>query len=146
MTALDLLKEAAAVAGALTVLLGALWWLVKPRVVEWFRRTIVQPVQETHRSLTVNGHVSETPTLRDQVDTLTEQGRYLLDRANTNATGISAIRQEQADVRRQLKDHSEESRAAMAIYRRALADQGIHLPVAPGEDGFGIEEEAPPHD
>jgi len=139
MTALDLLKESAAVAGAITVLFGALWWLVKPRVVEWFRRTIVQPVQETHRSITVNGHVSDTPTLRDQVDTLTEQGRYLVGRANTNATGISAIRQE-------LHDHGEASRAAMAIYRRALADQGIHLPVAPGEDGFGIEEEAPPHD
>lgn len=43
-------------------------------------------------------------------------------------------------VARELADHGEQSRAAMGIYRKALADQGIHLPVAPGEDGYGIEE------
>lgn len=44
-------------------------------------------------------------------------------------------------VAEEMKSHGDQSRAAMAIYRKALADQGIHLPVAPGEDGYGEHEE-----
>lgn len=127
MTVWTLVKEAGAIASALAGLLGIVWWLIKPRVVGWVRHQLINPVQETHASITVNGHVSDTPTLRDQVDTL-------MDRSETNATSIGEIRDE-------LRDHGDKSRAAMAIYRAALADQGIHLPVAPGEDGYGLREE-----
>lgn len=135
----EIVREAAAVAGALLALLGMLWWLVKPRAVEWFRREVLQPVRETHQSVTVNGHVSETPTLRDQVDSLRTTAATLIQRADTNAGGIAAIRAE-------LHEHGEAGKTAMAIYRAALADQGIHLPVAPGEDGYGVQESRHRHD
>lgn len=119
MSIWEVVKESAAIAGALVTLGAGMWWLVKPRAVDWFRREVLQPVRETHHSVTVNGHTSEDATLRDQVDTL-------LERAKTNATNITAIRDE-------LTEHGDQSRAAMTIYRSALADQGIHLPIAPGE-------------
>lgn len=135
----EVVKESAAIAGALVTLGAGIWWLVKPRAVEWFRREVLQPVQETHHSVTVNGHQSDEPTLRDQVDSLQDTAQVLIRRAETNAGNIDAIRAE-------LTDHGDKSRAAMAIYRSALADQGIHLPVVPGEDGYGLQEGRHRHD
>lgn len=70
--------------------------------------------------------------------------------AATNRRGIERVGEQVAvvdhkveSVREEIHEHGQQSRNAMAIYRRALSDQGIHLPVAPGEDGYGETEESP---
>jgi hypothetical protein len=42
-------------------------------VLPWIRTHLLEPVQETNRQVTVNGHVSEEPTLKDAVHTLQEK-------------------------------------------------------------------------
>lgn len=54
----------------LAAFVGVIWWLVKPRVVEWFEATLVKPVRETHHQVTVNHHSSKEPTVLDRIDTV----------------------------------------------------------------------------
>lgn len=69
MSAVDWLGAVATAVGLLLGLatLGGL--LVRYALLPWLQTHIVAPVSETRRQVTVNGHVSDTPTLLDRVDT-----------------------------------------------------------------------------
>jgi hypothetical protein len=75
--------------------------------------------------LTNNGGGS----LKDKVEAALASSRAALDSSQTTRGLVQLVADE-------LAGHGRQSRAAMAIYRQALADQGIHLPVAPGEGGY----------
>lgn len=52
-------------------------------VLPWLRTHLLEPVQEANRQVSVNGHVSEEPTLKDSVHTLQDQFKELrMDIAN----------------------------------------------------------------
>lgn len=131
-------KEVASIVSAVLVIAGLFWWLVKPRVQGWIKEQLIQPVQETHRSVTVNGGRNSPPTLRDEVSELRDAARLAVKTGQRNAEQMEIVRSVVEKTREEMKEHGDQSRAAMTIYRKALSDQGIHLPVAPGEDGYGV--------
>lgn len=138
-------KEVASIVSAVLVIAGLFWWLVKPRVQAWVKEQLIQPVQETHRSVTVNGGRNSPPTLRDEVSELRAAATRAVKVGERNAEQMEIVRsvvektrEDLRETRHDMQEHGDQSRAAMTIYRRALSDQGIHLPVAPGEDGYGV--------
>lgn len=52
----------------LGTIVGFLWWLGKPRFVEWIRSELIAPVQATHKQVSENHHDNETPTVLDRID------------------------------------------------------------------------------
>jgi hypothetical protein len=70
-------QDVLAIAGALVALALGLCALagIIGRVVllPWIRTHLLEPVQETNRQVTVNGHTSRDPTLKDSVHSLQEQ-------------------------------------------------------------------------
>lgn len=135
-------EEAAAGVVLLAGVLGALGYIGKRirRVVHIVDR-IEAMVEPTHQ---VVAHELTHNSGSSMKDAVTSLERF----ATTNRRGIERVGEQVAvvdfkvqSVREEIHTHGEQSRAAMAIYRRALADQGIHLPVAPGEDGYGDTEE-----
>lgn len=73
----DVLEVAGAAVGlalGLCALIGiAAKWVVLP----WIQTHVVAPVKETNRQVTVNGHQSRDPTLKDSVHRLQEQYGHL---------------------------------------------------------------------
>lgn len=65
-------------------------------------------------------------------DKVTDLGK----KADANSEAIANVSGLVKLIGSEVAHHGQQSRSAMAIYRKALADQGIHLPVAPGEDGL----------
>lgn len=130
MGALDAVKEGLALGGMLVAVVGAGWWLVKPRAVEWLQRHLIDPVQETHHSVTVNGHTSEEPTLLDRVEGNTQAIRTM--------QGVVQV------VANELARHDREARESVIAYRAALEEQGIHLPLVPAE--LRQRDDDPPED
>lgn len=57
-----------AAGGAISVLI-LLGLAVKYVLVPYLERTLIRPVHDTHRQLSVNKHESDPPTMRDLVDT-----------------------------------------------------------------------------
>lgn len=111
---------------ALTAI-GWVWKRVRKffRFLDRFEAMLSTTAHTVNKELKANSGSS----MKDQVDGLGVQ-------AKTNARaidGLSGLVQLLAD---EVVRHGHQGRAAMAIYRKALADQGIHLPVAPGEDGL----------
>lgn len=123
-------QEATALVVSGAAALGAIGWLFKKargffRGVELAATLLKSTARTVDKELTPNSGSS----IKDQVDRLAVQ-------ANTNADAIADVGGMVRLVADEVARHGHQSRAAMAIYRRALADQGIHLPVAPGEDGL----------
>ena len=54
-------------------ILGAVWWLLKPRVKQWLRREIAEPTQRIQHQVAVNGGRNDPPTLLDEVGRNTQQ-------------------------------------------------------------------------
>jgi hypothetical protein len=123
-------QEATALVVSGMAALGAVGWAFK-RIRRFFRfldraETLLADTARTvDKELTRNGGSS----MKDQVVRLATQ-------ANTNAEAIATVRGLVQLLSGEVAKHGHQSRAALAIYRKALADQGVHLPVAPGEDGL----------
>jgi hypothetical protein len=64
---LAILGAMAGLAVALCVLLG---YFAKFVALPWLREHLVTPIKETQHQVTVNGHVSQDPTLLDKIDSL----------------------------------------------------------------------------
>lgn len=71
MTFSDLVEVAGATVALLLGLCGLVGLFAKFVALPWMREHIATPLAETRRQVTVNGHVSTTPTLLDRVDTAT---------------------------------------------------------------------------
>lgn len=73
MSPVDWLGAVATAVGLLLGLATLIGLAVRYALLPWLQTHIVQPVSETRRQVTVNGHVSATPTLLDRVDTSAAQ-------------------------------------------------------------------------
>lgn len=137
-----------AAAAALVTLGGAaavVWWLVWPRIRGGIEAIVVK-VNETHKSVTVNGGKNNPPTFRDEVSLvaadLTEarkdiQGLIRASAANTR--GIEDLREDVAvathvaeDARDTLAKHVRSGELYLGKVEVVLKDHGIELP--PGDD------------
>ena len=97
----DLVRGAAEMIGALTVLGGALWWLVGPRINAKIE-AVVQKVNETHHNITVNGGKSNPPTFRDEVSILRRQVSAVTEQAAHFAEDMTDLREDMTEVREDL--------------------------------------------
>lgn len=61
------LAQVAAIVTAITVIGGALAWLVWPRFKAFLQSELIEPLHETRQQVKNNGHRHEEPTLRDQL-------------------------------------------------------------------------------
>lgn len=90
MTARDLIEVAGATVGlalGLCALIGiAAKWVVLP----WIQTHVVVPVKETNRQVTVNGHASRDPTLKDSIHTLRDQHTRLSEQYDELRRDIAA--------------------------------------------------------
>jgi hypothetical protein len=69
----DLLLITAAYLGAALTILAFIGWLLKPRVVQWAKANLLDPIKATERAVTVNGNQDpNNPTLKDDVGGLKE--------------------------------------------------------------------------
>lgn len=67
----DVLLQTAAYLAAAAFILGVVGRVLKPWVKTWVEEKILVPLQESHRTLTVNSHKDpDNPTIRDDMDTL----------------------------------------------------------------------------
>lgn len=69
----DLVEVAGATVALMLGLCALIGLAVRFVALPWLRDHIALPLAETRRQVTVNGHVSDTPTLLDRVDTATQQ-------------------------------------------------------------------------
>lgn len=90
-------------------LIGFIWWLGKPRFMEWLRAEVLNPVQETHKQVTVNHHSSTNPTVLDRIDDVHSEVRDL--------------REEQIRVRDDLNTHL--LRSAQSATETSLEQQAM---------------------
>lgn len=81
----DTVRYLILVAGGITAvgtIGGALLWLLKPRIIEWFREEM-QPtrdqVERIHKQVTENHHSNEHPTVLDLLDDVRQDVRKLTD-------------------------------------------------------------------
>lgn len=128
---LTICVTATTLAGGATVF----WWLVKPRLVEWARREVTQPIQETHRSVTVNGGTSTPPTLRDDVVHLRSEVRQIATIAGAHSQRftdlgdrIDDLAELGRDTRDDLARHIDDGTRYLGVVRLALSEQGVDLP------------------
>lgn len=110
--------------------LGAIGWAWK-RVRRFFRF-----LDRAEALLATTARTVDKELTPDSGSSMKDQIGRLATQANTNATAIAGVKGLVQLLSAEVAKHGHQSRAAMAIYRKALADQGIHLPVAPGEDGL----------
>lgn len=113
----------AAAAAGLTYIAKGIRYLV--HAVDQLEKLAKPTYEVTTYELTNNGGGS----MKDKVEAALVNSRAALDSSQTTRGLVQLVADE-------LSRHGRQSRAAMAIYRQALADQGIHLPVAPGEGGL----------
>lgn len=69
----DVVQLAGATVALLLGVCALLGLFAKYVALPWMREHIATPLAETRRQVTLNGHISETPTLLDRVDTATRQ-------------------------------------------------------------------------
>lgn len=123
-----LLNVAAAVT-ATSAAIGAIAYLTK-KLRAAFR--LIDSIETVvGRELTANSGSS----MKDKVDRNTRNVERLTDH-------VVALTTASTEIRGLIAEHHRQSRAALAIYRKGLADQGVHLPIAPGELGYGDTDEA----
>lgn len=91
MTVTELLGAVGAAIGVLLGLatLGGL--LVRYALLPWLQTHIVTPMREVNHQVTVNGHVSATPTLLDRVDTASEAAQELSAQVTELQTGQKSL-------------------------------------------------------
>lgn len=70
---------------AATLFAGLVGLLARLLLLPWLRSELVKPVQETARQVRLNGHVSDPPTLKDDVHALTSDVAELRDDLRTAA-------------------------------------------------------------
>jgi hypothetical protein len=132
-------QEVAAVIVAIAALLGALGYIARwvRNLVHGFDR-LAQLGEKTaatvDRELTKNSGSS----IKDQVGRLPGDVARLDRKVERGGEKLAAA------ILADLDAHSHQGRVAVALWRKALADQGIHLPVVPGEDGY-LDEQHPTH-
>lgn len=139
----QILLSSAAYAGATLTLLGLLWWLVWPRIRAGIEG-IAKQVQETHKSVTVNGGKSSPPTLLDKVHQLSGQVDQLIVVSGANAQRASDLAERVDDVhdiaeeardlsretRDQFREHEQRGERYLGEVRLVLGKSGIELPPA----------------
>lgn len=70
---MDMILQSAAIVSAIGVLAGLAGWLLWPRLKAFLVKEIVNPVQETHQQVTVNGGKNDPPTLPDQLSSIRKE-------------------------------------------------------------------------
>jgi len=73
LTGTELLTFIVAGLTATTLATGLLAGLARVALVPWLRTHLVEPVKETNRQVTVNGHESPEPTMLDKLDTVSRK-------------------------------------------------------------------------
>lgn len=130
---LDGTSETAAIIVAIAAALAGVAYIYKAvRWVVHLGDKLLDTAGTVDRELTKN-HGS---SIKDRVTALGDNVSSLDSKADQNADAIANVSGLVKLIGAEVAHHGQQSRAAMAIYRKALADQGIHLPVAPGEDGL----------
>lgn len=138
-------QEVAAVLVAIAALLGALGYIARwvRNLVHGFDR-LAQLGERTaatvHKELTANSGSS----MKDQVGRLPGDVARLGRQVERGGEQLALVREQVAAILSDLDTHSHQGRVAVALWRKALADQGIHLPVVPGEDGY-VDDQHPTH-
>lgn len=141
-TIVDILTQAAAIIGALTVVGGGFLWLVLPRLKEWLRREIASPVQATHKSVTVNGGKNSPPTLLDKVHFLAKQVERIegqteqlitvsgatAQRTSDLADELDLVKDIARDARDDLRHHITSGEQYLGRVQLVMKAQGIELP------------------
>jgi hypothetical protein len=135
-TAADVLLLAGAYVGASITVLGLIWWLVWPRIRKGIE-DVVKQVNETHKSVTVNGGRNSPPTLLDKIHLQGQQLEALAHLTKTNDERtkdlgdkvdlLSELTQETKD---QLKAHEDAGRTYLGQVEVVLRGKGIELPPA----------------
>jgi len=126
-----------AAAAALVTIGGAaavLWWLAWPRIRDGIEAIVVK-VNETHKSVTVNGGKSNPPTLRDEISLVREDMRGLIRTTAANTRGIAELAEDVAvathiaeDARDTLQHHVASGERYLGKVEVVLKDHGIELP------------------
>lgn len=130
----SILLQAAAYVSAALVLLGLIWWFVWPRIEDKLEK-VAKQVNETHKSVTVNGGKNSPPTLRDDiselrstVQQLVTQGGAVAMRTSDLADRLDDIHELVVDTREDFKKHEEAGERYLGKVELVLRDKGIELP------------------
>lgn len=94
--------------GTLVGGLGAIAWLIAPRVKQWLRDELIQPTQETHQAVTSNHHTSDPPSILDRLDDLATQVTQAAESNARQETKIDGLRAAQGVLNgqfRTLREH-----------------------------------------
>lgn len=136
----EVLLLAGAYVGASITVIGLIWWLVWPRIRQGIE-DVVKQVNETHKSVTVNGGRNSPPTLLDKIHTQGQQLEALAHvvKGNDERTKdlgdkvdlLSELTQENAD---RLRQHEESGKQYLGQVEVVLRGKGIELPPANGSE------------
>lgn len=120
--------EVAALTGAIAAALAGLLYIARKV------RRLVHFLDRIEAATSESGRIIDRELTRNS-------GSSMKDQVEKNSRNLATLSGLVSAVVIEVAEHGRRDRAAMAIYRKALADQGIHLPVAPGEDGYGVTHE-----
>lgn len=121
MSVKDVIETGALFVGMLVSLCVLVGFFAKYVALPWFREHIVNPVKETNRQVTVNGHVSPEPTLLDKVDHLQAQ--------------VNQIRSDSAVAARMYEGHIDRSSGEWGHVWDALETLRRHVGAPPFKRG-----------
>jgi hypothetical protein len=96
--------------------------LVRYALLPWLQTHIVSPVQEVNRQVTVNGHVSEVPTLLDRVDNAAVLAQELRDQVDTVRDTTDDLESGQQTLGRMLDGHLDRSAGEWGRIWEAIAE------------------------
>lgn len=133
----QLLLTAAAALVTLGGAAGILWWLVWPRIRDGIENIVVK-VNETHKSVTVNGGKNNPPTLRDELGQVREDVKGLIRGQAANVSELRDLHGEVSDAkhiaeeaRDTLQHHVASGERYLGQVQIVLKEHGIEIP--PGD-------------
>ena len=90
---------------SLTLGLGLFGVIIRYALLPWLREQLVHPVQETHRQVTVNHHVSNEPTVLDRLDSLVMRVDALADKTEAHHLLVSSEHRRLWEAVQRLEKH-----------------------------------------
>lgn len=138
VTVSDMLTQLVAGLTALTLVCGLVGLAVRFVLLPWLQTHIVTPVKETKNQVTVNGHVSATPTLLDRVDTAAGLARDLRRQVDTVVETTDDLAAGQQAMGRMLDGHLDRSAGEWGRLWAAINEVRIAVgltPAAPNHEG-----------